>query len=124
MKKTVYELKLKGRDEIDQCSKNNDITNFAGFVAFKKEIKPIQKVFDQEIGNVFSEYYNKISNEIEAELLRESFAEKDTRIKPHKYVYSVKFNFYECLNKKELIMGFVADKGDILAELVVNIEFI
>lgn len=123
MDKAVCEYKIKGKNKIKECSDRNDISNVNGFINFKKEIHELQEIFNKSIGDIFSKHYEKISNEFDVELLRESFAEKDLKLKPYKYNYSVKFNFFDCLHKEKLSMGFIATKGNVLAELIINIEF-
>lgn len=123
MDKYISNIKMKGKDKIKKASILNDISSLKGYMGFRADLQELEEEFGKTIGKVFCSFYDELLNKSNEDIIRESFAGKDLKLKPYKYEYSMIFNFYECLGKKDIVFGFIAEKGDIVAELTINIEF-
>ena len=123
MDKYTSYIIIKGKQEIETAGNLNDVSLMGGHIHFKYDIHELEEEFRLTIGRVVGLFYKDLLDKSNKDILRESFAEKNLRIKPYTYEYSTTFNFYECIDKYKDLFGFVAKKGDVVAELVINIEF-
>jgi hypothetical protein len=77
------------------------------------------KELDSKIGFEYYNVFNYLCKTYNKNISRDSIYYN--KISPHKTQYI--YDFEELINFKKTEMGFSADKGDIIAKLIINIEF-